>query len=212
MVKMTDKSSFKSKYNPLPRTFFSRKTVKVARDILGKNLVRIIRRRILVARIVEVEAYLGEHDPAAHASLGRTTRTEVLYGKPGHAYVFHLRGYNCLNAVAEPVGSPGCVLIRAAEPLEGLELMRKFRAERWTKKEIADRELANGPGKLCQALAIDMSLYGADMTSSDSPLQICRDTVKEKFKIRVSRRIGITKAAEWNLRFTIKGNKFLSKE
>lgn len=190
-----------SKLVPLSREFFSRKTVEVARDLLGKNLVRKIDDKTLVARIVEVEAYLGERDPAAHASFGRTERTEPLYGGPGHAYIFRIHGYNCLNAVVEPRNVPGCVLIRAAEPILGLGLMREFRQ----RKGGEDRGLTDGPGKLCQALNIDMSLCVADMTSANSPLRICEDYSDESFEIEVSKRIGITKAADWKLRFRCVG-------
>lgn len=193
---------------PLFRDFFNRKTVEVAKGLLGKTLVREIDGEILIARIVEVEGYLGEHDPAAHASFRKTDRTKILYGHPGYAYIFQMHGQNCLNAVAEERGSPGCVLIRGGEPIKGIEKMREFRSK--SKKEIKDIEIANGPGKLCQALNIDMSLYGADMTSSDSPLQI-HEGDNENFEIETSKRIGITKAADWELRFTIKDNKFVSR-
>ncbi len=204
---MQERAENKTGYAPLSREFFSRKTEEVSRDLLGKNLVRRTETGVLVARIVEVEAYLGEHDPAAHASFGNTERTRVLYGEPGHAYIFRIHGLHCLNAVAEPLASPGCVLIRAAEPLEGLEIMRGNRK----KKEVKDVEIANGPGKLCQALNIDMSLYGVDLTATNSPLSICEGNNIQLFEIEVGKRIGITKAPDWELRFSIKNNIFVSK-
>lgn len=197
-----------SQFVPLFREFFERDTITVSREILGKSLVRIMDRRTLVARIVEVEAYIGEHDPAAHAFFGRTKRTDVLYGEPGHAYIFQIHGHNCLNFVAEPSNSPGCVLVRAAQPLIGIEQMKRFR----DRKTIKDTEVANGPGKLCKALDIGMSLYGTDLVSSQSPLQVCEDITNEKFEIQVSKRIGIAKAIEWELRFTVEDNIFVSKQ
>jgi len=191
----------------LDRIFFDRSTRKVAKDLLGKILVRKIRDKIIAGRIVEVEAYIGEHDPAAHASSGRTERTKILYGEPGHAYIFKIRGYHCLNAVAEEKDSPGCVLIRAIEPLMGINEMKRLRGIHIKK----DMDLTNGPGKLCQALEIDMDLYRADFTSGDSLLFIAESTEGEDFETEITKRIGITKAADWKLRYTIKNNKFVSR-
>jgi len=190
----------------LDRSFFNRETRGVAEDLLGKILVRKIENEIIAGKIVEVEAYLGENDPAAHASAGCTERTKVLYGEPGNAYIFKIRGYHCLNAVTEEVGSPGCVLVRAVEPLMGIERMRKFRGSH-IKRDI---DLTNGPAKLCQAFDIDLNLYGVDLTSGDSTLFICGD-LNEKFEIETTKRIGITKAADWKLRYNIKDNSFVSK-
>lgn len=191
----------------LSRAFFARETKIVARESLGKLLVRVAEEGLLVAKIVETEAYLGEHDPAAHASFGRTKRTEVLYGEPGHAYVYQLHGHHCLNFVAEPSGSPGCVLIRALEPLEGIEVMRKLRG----KNEFELIPIANGPGKLCQAMRIDMTMYGTDLVDPTSPLQVWEAPEEHEQEIEVSRRRGITKAADWELRFTLKGNPYVSR-
>src|SRR5258708_18064165 len=140
----------------LSRSFYTRPAIEVARSLLGKILVH----GKAAGRIVETEAYLGETDPAAHAFRGRTNRTEVIYGPPGHAYVYFIYGmYECLNLVAEPEGTPGCVLIRALEPLEGIELMRTRRP---TAKN--DTELASGPGRLTLALGITRRENGADVT------------------------------------------------
>jgi DNA-3-methyladenine glycosylase len=189
------------------RAFFARDTKTVAQESLGKLLVRVTEDGLFLAKIVETEAYLGEHDPAAHASFGRTKRTAVLYGEPGHAYVFQLRGHHCLNFVAEPSGSPGCVLIRAVEPLSGIETMRQLRG----KRELKVTDLANGPGKLCQAMSITMTLYGSDLVHPHSPLQVWEPFEENEHEIEVSHRIGITKAADWDLRFTLKRNAYLSR-
>lgn len=139
----------------LSPSFFARDTLEVARDLLGQRLVRIVNGRRLSGRIVEVEAYVGEEDLACHASRGRTRRTEVMYGPPGHAYVYFIYGmYHCLNVVTEREGFPAAVLIRALEPVEGVDVMRAHRGCR------DDRELTSGPGKLCVALQIDRRLNG----------------------------------------------------
>ena len=172
----------------------------VARDLLGKVLVH----GGVSARIVETEAYLGLTDEASHAWRGRTPRTEVIFGPPGHAYVYLIYGvYDCLNVVSEPEGSPGCVLIRAAEPLTGIAAMRRRRA--------AERleDLANGPGKLTRALGITLRHNGADLTRGSFTI---RDPGRaEPFEIAVSPRIGITRAVDWPLRFFVAGNRFVSR-
>jgi DNA-3-methyladenine glycosylase len=174
--------------------------VEVARALLGKILVH----GETQARIVETEAYLGLTDAAAHSFHGRTARTEVIFGPPGHAYVYLIYGvYECLNIVAEPEGVPGCVLIRAAEPLAGIALMRRRRGV-----EQIER-LANGPGKLTLAMGITRRQNGADVTRG--PLQVCSSRSKESFEIGVSRRVGITKNPEPPLRFFIVGSPFVSR-
>ncbi|MBS3143905.1 DNA-3-methyladenine glycosylase [Candidatus Woesearchaeota archaeon] len=191
---------------PLKRSFFDRKTDIVAREILGKIIVKKENNISLFGKIVETEAYLGEDDPAAHAFAGRTKRTEVLYGLPGHAYVFRLRAYYCLNIVAESENSPGCVLIRALEPLEGFDLMVKRRGV--DKKDLVN--LCNGPGKLCQAFNINLNHYGCDLTNSDSELFIIENE-NERIEIITTPRIGISKATDWNQRYIIKSNPYISK-
>jgi len=142
----------------LRREFYARPTLAVARALLGQRVVRLLDGQRLVGRVVEVEAYLGEADLASHARPGRTRRNAPMYGPPGHAYVYFIYGmYHCLNVVTEPEGSPAAVLIRALEPLEGVETMRCHRPGR------SDCDLTNGPGKLCQALAIDRALNCADL-------------------------------------------------
>lgn len=155
-------------------------------------------------RIVETEAYLGVDDRAAHAWRGVTARTRVIFGPPGHAYVYFIYGmYECLNFVAEPEGQAGCVLIRALEPIAGIPAMRRRRP---AAKGIED--LANGPGKLTQALAITRKLNGADLTAS--ALQVRRGREEAPFEVKVTPRIGITHCAEWPLRFVIAGSRFAS--
>jgi DNA-3-methyladenine glycosylase len=160
----------------------------VARDLLGK----VIHHKKASARIVEVEAYLSENDAAAHSARGMTPRTRVIFGPPGHAYVYLIYGmYYCLNIVAEAEGVAGCVLIRAVEPLSGIT------------------RPSNGPGKLTQALGITMKHYGADLTRG--ALTVREAPPGETFEIAVSRRIGITKSPDLPLRFFIRGNEFVSK-
>jgi DNA-3-methyladenine glycosylase len=145
------------------------------------------------------------HDRAAHAWRGVTDRTRVIFGPPGHAYVYFIYGmYECLNFVAEPEGQAGCVLIRALEPLAGIPMMRRRRP---AAKGIED--LANGPGKLTQAMAITRKLNGADLTRGAFHLREPRP--KEQFEIQVTPRIGITHCADWPLRFVIAGSRFASR-
>jgi len=156
-------------------------------------------------RIVETEAYLGVDDRAAHAWRGVTARTRVIFGPPGHAYVYFIYGmYECLNFVAEPEGQAGCVLIRALEPLTGIPVMRRRRP---AAKGIED--LANGPGKLTQALGITRKLNGADLTTG--VLQVLRPAEEPPFEVNVTPRIGIRHCADWLLRFVIAGNRFASR-
>jgi DNA-3-methyladenine glycosylase len=170
-----------------------RPTIEVARDLLGKALVH----GSTSGTIVETEAYLGLEDPAAHSFRGITARTKVIFGPPGHAYVYLIYGmYECLNIVAEPEGSPGCVLIRAIDPLTGIPLMRRRRPG--TKK---DRDLANGPGKLTLAMGITRKHNGLDMTGGE--LTVMEPEARVEFGVGVSARIGLTKAADWPLRFFV---------
>lgn len=185
----------------LPREFYARPTIEVARDLLGKILVH----GRAAGRIVETEAYLGLEDRAAHASRGLTERTRVLFGPPGHAYVYFIYGmYECLNLVAEPEGVPGCVLIRALEPLAGIECMRRRRPGA---RRLED--LASGPGKLTLAMNITRRLYGADVTRG--PLTVRRLLVEPSFDIAVRPRVGIRHCADWPLRFFIAGNRYVSR-
>ena len=143
----------------LTRDFFDRPTLDVARDLLGKTLVRRLGGRTLSGMIVETEAYIGPEDLACHASKGKTARTATMFGPAGVAYVYMIYGfYFCLNAVTEAEGYPAAVLIRAVEPLENIAVMRKLR-----KNPARDTDIASGPGKLCMAMSIDKSLNGAEL-------------------------------------------------
>jgi DNA-3-methyladenine glycosylase len=182
----------------------------VARKLLGKLLVRS--GELLVGRIVEVEAYFGESDPAAHSFAGKTARNAVLFGRPGHAYVYFVYGMHfCLNVSCEPEGLAGCVLLRALEPLCGLEAMavnRGLPAPGRASKAVA--ALTSGPGRLCQAFGVTRERdNGIDLTAPESDLQILDDGFVAG-KVLVTPRIGITKDAERAARFLLAGNPFVS--
>lgn len=188
------------RHSILPREFYARAPQQVARELLGKVLVH----GATAGRIVETEAYLGREDLAAHASRGITPRTRVLFGPPGHAYVYFIYGmYECLNVVAEPDGTPGCVLIRALEPLEGVDTMQQ-RRPRCRRLE----ELAAGPGRLTVAMGISRRHSGADVTVG--PLTV-HDRPGGRFDIDVTPRIGIRQCADWPLRYVIRGHPCASK-
>ena len=185
----------------LPASFYERDAERVARDVLGKIVVH----GRTAGRVVEVEAYLGVEDLAAHASRGLTARTRVLFGPPGHAYVYLIYGvYECLNLVSEPVGRAGCVLVRAVEPVSGLERMRKRRP---AARRIED--LCSGPGKLTLAMGITRALNGAPVTRGE--LTVRALAAAEPVEIAISPRIGITQCADWPLRFYVEGSRFVSK-
>jgi DNA-3-methyladenine glycosylase len=191
----------------LHRSFYSQPTITVARQLLGKSLVRRHPDGETVGKIVETEAYVGPHDLACHASKGRTARTEVMFGPPGHAYVYFIYGvYYCLNIVTEEIGHASAVLIRAVEPIEGIELMQKRR------RTDALRNLASGPGKLCLAMSIDKSLNGADMSHGN--VLYVEDRNEPPSKIFATPRIGVDYAGKWKdkpWRFLIRGSEFVSK-
>jgi len=183
------------------RDFYARPAIEVARDCLGKILVH----GKSAGRIVETEAYLGVDDRAAHAWRGMTDRTRVIFGPPGHAYIYFIYGmYECLNFVAEPEGQAGCVLIRAVEPLAGIEGMRRRRP---SAKRIED--LASGPGKLTRAMGITRKQNGADLTAG--PLHVRAPREDATFDVKATPRIGITHCADWPLRFVIANNRFVSR-
>jgi DNA-3-methyladenine glycosylase len=195
---------------PLDRAFFSRDPRRVARELLGKVLVRQIAQSRRTARIVEVEAYLGAKDPAAHAAAGNTARTAVLFGPPGHAYVYFIYGnHYCLNVSCEPEGHAGCVLLRALEPLSGVEEMARARKiEIYSSRDLL--KLTSGPGRLAQAFAITRAVdNGCDLTSAAGGLWIGEDGYRSR-GIRMTPRIGITKAADKPLRYVVAGNAFVS--
>ena len=180
---------------PLPRSFYDRDTVEVARELLGKHLV--LRRGGIerVGRIVETEAYLGPHDLAAHSARGRTARTEVMFGPPGHAYVYLIYGIHCcMNVVTQAEGHASAVLIRALEPVRNLDARTQ------------------GPGLLCKAMGIDRRLNGHDMLSSD--FHITAPAHAAHISIVRRPRIGVDYAGHWArrlLRFYIRGNAWVSR-
>jgi DNA-3-methyladenine glycosylase len=195
---------------PLERAFFARNPRRVARELLGKVLVRDTGKPRLAARIVEVEAYLGENDPASHAAAGNTARTAVLFGPPGYAYVYFIYGnYYCLNVSCEREGKAGGVLFRAVEPLEGIEEMARARKVDVQKPRDL-RRLTSGPGRLAEAFGITRPRYnGSDLTSPDSGLWIGDDGFRPR-NIQITPRIGISKAADRPLRYILAGNEFVS--
>jgi DNA-3-methyladenine glycosylase len=199
-----------SEIHPLERKFYSRDPRRVARELLGKVLVRRNGRHPLAARIVETEAYLGENDPAAHSAAGRTARNAVLFGPPGYAYVYFIYGnHYCLNVSCEPDGTAGGVLFRAVEPLLGVQQMADSRGlEIKSPRDLP--KLTSGPGRLAEAFDITRTRdNGVDLTSPRSSLWIGSDHFRPK-NIRVTSRIGITKAAEDPLRYILDGNAFVS--
>jgi DNA-3-methyladenine glycosylase len=179
----------------LPRQFYDRDTTQVARELLGKLLVHQSGGVTRVGKIVETEAYLGEHDLAAHSSKGRTRRTEVMYGPPGYAYVYFIYGmYYCVNVVTERAGHASAVLLRAVEPV----------------KNLAGRTC--GPGLLCRAMKIDKALNGHDLLSDD--FFIAAPETVEEIPIIKGPRIGVDYAKHWarrHLRFYLKGNPHVSR-
>ncbi len=181
--------------------WFERPAIELARDLLSCVLVH----GKTAGMIVETEAYLGLDDLAAHASRGKTERTKVLFGPAGRAYVYFIYGmHECLNVVADREGEPGCVLIRALEPLCGLEQM--YARRKWVGPATG---LANGPGKLTQALAITREQYGQRLDKGE--LTIRRWRAKPSFKIEATPRIGVRECADWPLRFTWAGHPCLSR-
>jgi DNA-3-methyladenine glycosylase len=194
--------------HPLPRPFFSSTPRVVARALLGKVLVRDT--PPLTARIVEVEAYLGEKDPASHSFAGKTARNAVMFGPPGYAYIYFIYGnHYCLNVSCEPDGKPGGVLFRAAEPLTGIEEMSRAREiEIRGPKDLP--KLTSGPGRLAEAFGVTrIRDNGSDLTSPASSLWLGDDGYRAR-GIRTSPRIGITKAADMPLRYFLAGNPFVS--
>ncbi len=186
----------------LDRAFFARPTNEVAQDLLGQIVVSETLAGRASGRIVETEAYLGADDPASHAARLRRGPVEVMSGEPGIAYVYRSYGIHAmLNVVAKPRGETGAVLIRALEPIEGVDLMRRRRG-------VADaRLLCSGPGKLCQALGIGLGMHGADVVTSDA-LWIAADSRAEN--ISISGRIGISRGQEHPWRYWINGNPHVS--
>lgn len=190
----------------LPVAFFRRPTETVAADLVGMVVVSSVGGEITEGRIVETEAYLGYDDPASHGYLHRrNARNAALFGPAGLWYVYLSYGMHwCANLVCQRSGLASAVLLRALEPLSGLDVMRRRRGP------VADRELCSGPGKLCQALGISRELDGEKM--SNSLVVVRRPDRREDVRIAVTPRIGITKAADWPLRFHLAGSPWLSRK
>jgi DNA-3-methyladenine glycosylase len=195
--------------SPLPRAFYDRDPRRVSRDLLGKVLVRR-EKKLLTARIVEVEAYLGDDDPAAHAFSGRTARNAVLFGPPGHIYIYFIYGnHYCLNFSCLPDGVPGGILVRALEPLEGTEEMARARGVSLDGPRSL-RPLTSGPGRLAEAFGITRLRDNAkDATSPESDLFVADDGFCPR-RILTTVRIGINKATDLPLRYAIADNEFVS--
>jgi DNA-3-methyladenine glycosylase len=210
-MRSSPSQSPRSEYPPLKRTFFNRDPRRVARELLGKLLVRREGRKLLVGRIVELEVYLGENDPAAHAAVGLTERNRVLFGPPGFAYVYFIYGnHYCLNVSCMPEGKAGSVLFRALEPIAGIPEMQQARGLEAKLGARTQRLLTSGPGRLAEAFGITRTRdNGKDLTSAESDLIIAADGYRPQ-KILATARIGITKAADMPLRLFIAGNDFVS--
>lgn len=190
---------------PLPKSFFARDTEIVARELLGAILECRTAEGVASGRIVETEAYVGEHDLACHAAAGRTARTAPLYGAPGIAYVYFIYGVHwCVNAVTRPLDEPSAVLIRALEPITGIELMRRRR-----QAARRDIDLTNGPGKLCQALGITGAHNSHPLQKP--PLRLLTGLRITDSEVQRTPRIGITQCVDWPLRWVIAGNPFVSR-
>jgi DNA-3-methyladenine glycosylase len=191
----------------LDRSFYARPTLEVARDLLGKVLVRRLNGRSLAGMIVETEAYVGPHDLACHASRGRTARTEVMFEQGGVAYVYMIYGfYFCLNAVTEAEGYPAAVLIRAVEPLQNVSVMQRLR-----NNPERDTNIASGPGKLCMAMAIDKGLNGESLIGKKLWVE---DRGVAVSRIERSPRVGVDYAGAYRekpWRFYIRGNPHVSR-
>lgn len=187
----------------LDRNFYNRPTLKVTKELLGKYLVVEQDGNYVSGKIVETEAYIGPDDPASHAYRGLTPRNRIMFGDPGYAYVYLTYGmHHCLNFVTEKKGFPAAVLIRALEPADGIEIMKK-------RRKVEDLEnLTNGPAKLCQALGIDRTLNGADLCSDTIYVE---DRGDKPTNIVSSSRIGIKEGKDKKWRFYIANNEFVSK-
>lgn len=193
----------------LPREFYARDTLDVARDLLGKRLVRLDDGARLSGRITEVEAYIGEDDRASHASPGPTARNAPMYGLPGYTYVYLIYGvHHCLNVVTEREGFPAAILIRALEPLEGLEIIQRYR-----RLHTPSPHLTCGPGRVCAALNIDRSLNACDLCAPDALLWIEDAAPVPEIQLARSPRIGVRgdqTALDRLWRFYIKNSAWVS--
>jgi len=190
----------------LPGAFYARNTLIVAKELLGKHLVRRAKGGEMVGKIAEVEAYRGSDDPASHAYKGQTPRNKLMFGKAGVAYIYFIYGnYYCLNVTTEKEGTPGAVLFRALEPIEGIEAMQKNRGT----KSLSN--LTNGPGKLTQAMNITKKQNGLDITIEEE-LFIYDPEEREIPEIVSAKRIGVKAGLDKPWRYYIKNNRFVSRK
>jgi len=208
MTRLGQRVKPRQEYIALTRSFYDRDPRLVGPELLGKILVRRQGRKLLTGCIVEVEAYLGADDPAAHASIGKTPRNSVLFGPPGHAYVYFIYGnHYCLHVSCLPYGTPGGILFRALEPMEGMKEMFKLRG---IAEDMDLRRLTSGPGRLAAAFGITRERDNAkDLTDAKSDLYIADDGSPLP-RVLITKRVGITKAAEMPLRYIVAGNRFVS--
>jgi DNA-3-methyladenine glycosylase len=198
----------KSRFAKLPRSFYLRPTLHIAKELLGAFLVRKLKNEILIGKIVEVEAYLGEKDPASHAYRGRTQRNEVMFWQGGHLYVYFTYGMHfCCNVVTEREGRGRAVLLRAVEPIEGLETMAHNRGITLN-AEKDKQNLCSGPAKLCEAFGIARRENGIDLCGDK--IWIAEEAHQPQYAIVRTTRVGIRNGAEHKWRFCIKDNPFVS--
>ena len=189
---------------PLERSFYLRDTAVVAQGLLGKTIVRRLDQHVLTGRIVETEAYYGDRDPASRAYKGRKNYNSPMFDDPGRLFIYMVHSWWLLNIAAHEPGEPGAVLIRAIEPLEGIPVMEDNRG-------VTDLyNLTSGPGKLTKALDVTKELHGLDVTEGSAELKIV-DEGSEEFQTATSHRIGVTRALPRELRFYVKGNRFVSR-
>ncbi len=188
---------------PLAEAFYARPATEVARDLLGRWMIRECEAGLAAGRIVEVEAYLGADDPASHAYRGQSKRNAAMFGPAGRAYVYTIHTRFCLNAVTGETGVASAVLIRALEPVLGIDLMESRR------RTARFLDLARGPGRLCEALAVDRAWDGWNLTLGRE-LWIAQGTPIDPDEVLITPRIGISKAQDWPLRFVLRGNRYVS--
>ena len=189
---------------PLERSFYQRDTSMVAQELLGKTIVRMLEQQVLTGVIVETEAYYGEKDPASRAYRGRKNYNSPMFDDPGRLFIYMVHSWWLLNIVAHERGEVGAVLIRALEPVDGISVMEENRG-------VADLyNLMSGPGKLTKALRVTKELHGLDVTEGSAELKIV-DGGHEGFQMATSHRIGVTRDLPRELRFHIKGNRFVSR-
>ncbi len=194
-----------SKEEPYSQSFYEQETEIVARELLGSYMVYSSPEGLLAGRVVETEAYTGPHDPACHSARGKTQRNTVMFGPAGRVYVYLIYGmYYCFNVTTDSLAMPAAVLLRALEPLAGLEIMARRRGTENL------RNLCSGPGKLCQALAINKDFNGFSVITG--PIRFYPPRSGDKVgPVVAAPRVGITKAADWPLRYYLEGSPFVSR-